>query len=45
LTPEAFRSIKEWDCWKNIEELDSVKEILDRIDTSLQRLETLKEGL
>jgi hypothetical protein len=30
---------------KNPEEFDLVKEILDRIDSALERLESLKEGL
>ncbi len=38
-------SIKEWQSGRNIEEFDFVKEILDRIDSALKRLETLKEGL
>lgn len=48
IDPEGFRIYQRVGfgiTWKNIEELDSVKEFLDRIDTALQRLDTLKEGL
>jgi hypothetical protein len=45
LTSGPIGPIKEWDSCIKPEELDSVKEILERIDIALERLETLKEGL
>lgn len=45
MTSEAIGSIKEWDSCRNPEEFYSVKEVLERIDIALEKLETLKEGL
>ena len=45
MTSKPVGPIKEWEFCRNPEEFDSVKEILERIDIALEKLETLKEGL
>jgi hypothetical protein len=45
LTSGPFGPIKECDFCTTLKEFGVVKEILDRIDNALARLNTLKEGL
>ena len=45
MTWDPIGPIKECDFRQTLEESEFVKEILDRIDNALERLETLKEGL